>query len=634
MENPEKFLQKKYWGNEEFREATEKAAKRTEIREDKKIPDEPQSRIENYLKRFTDILEREDEKDKSRGLEALRRLLYRKYVIKPENISDDYIKGVLFGNFAEEQGYTRADLRDPDIKTYLLEQFREKTGQDFDTYTIPEEERERVREIAINDQKARLDSWLNYIISDEAENYPAAYRYWAFAEMLKLGAYDDECKTYNIRTETTAAPFPELDQQVLALVFDEIQRKQRKEPSKIILEDKKTQDEFKKRLESENFGKLYAFFQEYLKTLRLPLERLPITQGEWRVFKQGSDPKEVVNALQGFHTQWCIAGEGTAASYLQHSDLHIYFSQDVQRNNTIPRACIVYSKRAGITEVRGIMSNEIAKQHLDDYIAPIVQEKLSQIPGGEKWQTRMEDMKRLASIHIKYKQRDTLTKEDLRFLYEIDRRIQSTGYGKDPRIKEILSGRDVKEDLSTILGVPKEQISTTKEEALSGNIKYHYGDLDLSYLTSAEDLKLPKSIGGSLDLGNLTSAEGLKFPKSIGGNLYLDGLTSAKGLKLPESIGDSLDLGNLTSAEGLKLPESIGGGLYLDRLTSAKGLKLPKSIGGDLYLNNLTSAEGLTLPESIGGLIYFNSMRLPVSEIEKLRKKHPHLKNKIKIIEL
>jgi len=150
----------------------------------------------------------------------------------------------------------------------------------------------------------------------------------------------------------------------------------------------------------------------------------------------------------------------------------------------------VNSEQVGITEVRGIISNETAKQHLDDYIVPVVQEKLSEIPGGEKWQAKMEDMRRLASIHINYKQRGTLTKEDLRFLYEIDRKIQSTGYNKDPRIEEILSVRDIKEDLSVIFGIPKEQISTTKEEALSGNIKYHYGDLDLGSLTSAEKQEL------------------------------------------------------------------------------------------------------------------------------------------------
>ncbi len=507
MENPEKFLINKYWASEAFREATEQAAQRTAIRERKTIPNEPKALIENYLKRFTDILEREDEEKRKRGIEAIKYLLHRKFVIKPENISEEYIKGVLFGNFAEQKGYNRSDLRDPNIKQGLVEQFRTETGRSFEDYQVPQEEQERVQEMTIKDQEARLDSWFDYITSPEAENVPVAYRYWAFAEMLKLGSYDDERKIYNKRTETTAAPFPELDPQALALVLDEIRRKQKGEPSQLVLTEEKDQDEFKKYLQSENFGKLYAFAQEYLKSLRLPTERLIVTDGEWRVFPQGSDAREVVKSLAGFHTQWCIAGEGTAAGYLAHSDLHIYFSQDVDGKNTIPRACIVNSKKVGITEVRGIISDEVAKQHLDDYITPVVEKRLAAIPGGEKWRGQMQDMKRLASIHIRHRQRETLTKDDLRFLYEIDGKIHSTGYSHDPRIAEILHGRDVKDDLSFALGIPREQISITEEEALSGHIKYHYGDLDLSGLTSAEGLQLPESIGGGLYLRGLTSAE-------------------------------------------------------------------------------------------------------------------------------
>jgi len=222
MENQEKFLKGKYWSNEEFKKATEQAAKRVEVREGKRVPDEPEARIENYLKRFTDIFEREDEAKRERGVEAIRRLLHRKYIVKPENISDEYIKGVLFGNFAEQKGYNRGDLKDPDIKQSLLEQFHNETGHSFESYTVPEEEREKVREMVIKDQETRLDSWFSYLTSPEAENIPVAYRYWAFAEMLKLGSYDDNRKAYNKRTETTAAPFPELDQQALALVLDEI----------------------------------------------------------------------------------------------------------------------------------------------------------------------------------------------------------------------------------------------------------------------------------------------------------------------------------------------------------------------------------------------------------------------------
>jgi len=643
MENQEKFIKEKYWDREEFREATKQAAKRIEMREHKQVPDEPEARIENYLRRFTDIFKRKDEEERAHGIEAIKRLLHRKYIIKPENISDEYIKGILLGNFAEQKGYNYSDLKNPDIRQSILEQFRHEYGQSFESYTIPEKERERVREMVIKDQEARLDSWFSYLTSPEAENIPAAYRYWAFAEMLKLGSYDDDRKVYNKRTETTAAPFPELDQQALALVLDEIRRKQKGEPSALLLADEQSQAEFNKRLQSENFGKLYAFTQEHLKSLRLPTERLIITDGKWRIFPQGSDPKEVVKALSGFHTQWCIAGEGAAANYLSHSNLHIYFSKDAEGKDIIPRACIVNSKNHGITEVRGIMSDETAKQHLDDYITPVVEKHLSSMPGGEKWQNQMQDMKRLAAIHIKYKRQEELSKEDLRFLYEIDRKIHTTGYDRDPRITEILKKRDIKGDLAFIFGVSKDQISTTKKEALRGNIKYHYEDLDLRDLTSAKDLKLPESIEGSLDLSGLTSTEGLKLPKSVNGDLNLSGLKSAKGLELPESIGGSLYLGGLISAKGLELPELVGGHLDLKSLKSAKGLKLPKSVNGDLNLSSLKSAEGLELPElvgeilnlsdltsakglklpkSVGGVIYLSG--LTSAEKNNLRKQYPH----------
>ena len=578
MENPEKFLKGKYWPSEEFREATEQTAKRTEIREGEAVPNEPEARIENYLKRFTDIFEREDERKKKRGIEALKHLLHKKYIVKPENISEDYIKGVLFGNFAERKGYNRTQQRDPDIKQGLLEQFKAEYGHDFEEYTIPEEEQEGMRNMAVKDQESRLDSWFSYITSPEAENVPAAYRYWAFAEMLKLGSYDDDRKTYNKRTESTAANFPDRDQQALAMVLDEIRKKQQGETSAFILPDEKSQLEFKKRLETENFGKLYAFVQEHLKTLRFPEERLIITEGEWRTFPKGSDAKEVSQALEGFHTQWCIAGEGTAEGYLSHADLHIYFSKDADNKNTIPRACIVNSEKGGITEVRGIINDEDAKQHLDDYITPKVEDRLKDIPGGEKWSGEIKDMKRLASIHIKHRQREELSKEDLRFVYEIDGKIQTTGYGKDSRIPKILKVRDIKGDLSSILGLSREEISTTTTEALKGDIKYHYGDLDLSNLqTLPEGFRFPESVGGYINLSHLqTLPEGFRFPESVRGDIYLSSLqTLPKGVRFPESVGGYIDLSSLqTLPEGFRFPESVGGDIDLSSLPESTKAEL------------------------------------------------------------
>jgi len=445
-----------------------------------------------------------------------------------------------------------------------------------------------------------LDLWLDYLTSPEAENYPETFRYWAFGEMLKLGSYDQERKEFTKRTEKTVAPFPELNPQALSIVLDEIKRKYSKEPSGLLLSEEK-KEEFQKILESENFNKLYSFALEYTKSLLLPEERLPITKGEWKVFKKRSNPGELVKALQGYNTGWCIASEATARSYLARSDILIFFSEDKDGKPTIPR-CAIVTDGSRISEVRGIAKN----QNLDQYIAPVVEEKLKELPGGEQWQKRTEQMKKLAEIYLKHLQEEELTKEDLRFIYEIDEKIKGFGYQKDSRIKEIIEKRDIRKDLAKVFDCHENQISLTIKEALKGDIKFHYGDLDLSHLTSAE---------------------GLKLPEKIGGGLYLSYLTSAKGLKLPETIGGDLDLRRLTSAKGLKLPKEIGGDLYLYSLTSAEGLKLPETIGGDLYLGHLTSAEGLKLPEKIGGNLYLRS--LTSAERNKLREKYSHLAHKI-----
>jgi hypothetical protein len=310
------FLKGKYWGDEEFRKAVGKSAEKKKrlTKEEIKTSQKPEEQIIDYLERIERVTQRTDPRTGERGKLFLETSLYPRYVIKPENISDEYIKNVLLGNFAEQRGYNREALKNEEVRAHILAQFKQETGKDLGSYQIPEKEKEEIKTMIISDQQSRLKQWFEYLTSDEAHNVPSAFRYWAFAEMLKLGSYDEERKTFNRRTENTTASFPELDQQALALVFDEIQRKLKGEPSQI------TEESFKKILQSENFGRLYGYAIEHLKTLRLPTERLIITKGVWRCFPKGTSAKEVISALQGFHTQWCIAGEGYASNYLQHSE--------------------------------------------------------------------------------------------------------------------------------------------------------------------------------------------------------------------------------------------------------------------------------------------------------------------------
>ena len=499
---------------------------------------------------------------------------------------------------------------------------------------ITEEVKDQNSKVIINDQKTSLNKWTDYLFHEDSDIYPMWAKYWALRSMTKLSAYDKEKKAFGNRRKDTTAPFPDLNREALPYVINTIVKKANNEKIEIAEDN----SELQKLIQSENFGKLYAYAIE--KVTPAEENELSITEGEWIKYPQNSDHIPLIESLQGHGTGWCTAEESTAEIHLKGGDFYVYYSNDEDGEPTVPRVAIRMQKNK-IGEVRGIAPD----QNIDSNIQDVLDEKLSEFPDKDNFQKKTADMRSLTEIEKKVNKKEELNIDELRFLYEFDSEIKGFGYRKDPRVEEIREGRDIKTDLSLITGYSEEQISVTEEEAMSGGIKFHYGNLNFDSLESAEGLKLPETINGNLSLYNLRSAEGLRLPKTINGSLnlhslesakglelpetvngdlWIASLRSAKGLKLPETINDNLNLQSLESAKGLKLSETINGGLSLNGLKSAEGLKLPKVINGVLRLNSLISAKGLKLPETVTDCIRLNS--LESTERENLEKKYPNLR--------
>jgi hypothetical protein len=460
---------------------------------------------------------------------------------------------------------------------------------------------EQTRETIQHDQERSLDSWVDYLASEDA-TYPMWFKYYVFRNITKLSSFDKENSEFPKRSKSTTASFPDINREALAYMQDSLAKHygfKNLDPNNPEAEiDQQT----KVLLDKEaNFASLFKRCIEY--AAPKTAENLNVTDGEWVKFDQTDDPeqgKKLANSLHGYGTGWCTAGEGTAQSQLAGGDFHVYYTKSEDGQYSVPRVAI-RMESGSIAEVRGIE----ADQNLEGALLPIAEAKMNEADpeGAEAYKKKTEDMQRVTEIYARQQERSELTDADLRFIYELDGPIQGFGYTEDPRIEHIRHGRNIKADLSSLLDLPQEQISLTKDEALSGGVVYHYGDLDLRSLTSTLGLNLPEFVGGDLDLSSLTSAEGLTFPTSVGGSLDLRSLTSAEGLTFPTSVGGELILFNLTSAEGITLPQIVGGGLSLRSLTSAKDLALPQSVGGNLTLYSLTSAEGLTFPQSLDGNI-------------------------------
>jgi len=565
MENPN-FLKKKYDLHKS--PEVESSARRTEARTGKKLAQNPETRIQNYLDRLERLVLDPEKKQKRKELGQEQRP--RALSLLREMIMNEYVrphKAKLAENAARVE--ERA-ARNMGIEAQYGEEELEQRG-----------------EMAVEDLEKSLDEWIAYL-SDSNEAYPMWFRYYVFRNILGLGDYDKDKKQFTKRSRGSMRLFPEIDRGALAYVqqmieaakdpqtLKELQKAQKALANGDIPESELITAEKAKRFADLPFAKQYA--EGLAQAGEITPEMRKETRGEWVKYQKGTDPTALWASLQNKGTAWCTKGFATAKAQLQGGDFYVYYTLDKKGQPTIPRIAI-RMQDDNVFEVRGVADSA---QNLEENMLEIAEKKLDELPGAEKYRKASGDMKRITEIEKRVKEGEEPTKDDLAFLYEIDSPIQGFGYKKDPRIKELLSGRSIRKDLALVFGCSEDEISLSKEEALKGGIKYHRGNLDL------------------------------------------DGFTSAEGLNLPDRIGGNLDLGDLTSAEGLNFPDRIDGGIYLNSLTSAEGLNLPDRIDGILYLHSLTSAEGLNLPDRIGGSLYFNN--LAPEEKRKLQGKYPHLK--------
>ena len=563
----ENFLNKKYGGIHQTPEV-KSAKKRTEASDRENVSEKPAELVQNYLDRFSEILQREDPSKRERGVEALKQVLHKEHIIQEENIPEATF--LLEQRIAEAMGHGEIEL-----------------SEEFKT--------EKTKEI-INNQTQSLDKWVDYLSSADADDagYPDWARYWAFRSVTEMGKFEKkededgkETARFTKRTKDTVAPFPMMNPRALAMTIGSMksklaeQAKPKKDREQIENKSTKLDDEaFKNLLSSENFSKIYTQF--LIEMPEYGTEGMKEIRGKWITYLQNTDPQELVDSLDGYPLEWCTANYDTAETHLKGGDFHTYYSLNSDGEAKIPRVAIRMEGNK-IAEVRGIA----ADQEVDPYITPVIDEKMETFGAeAEQYKKKSADMRKMTELSRKSEEDREFSIEDLRFLYEIDSKIQGFGYEKDPRIEKLIEGRDKRLDLSKTLDCLLEQISLNEEEALRGNIIFHDGHLNLS---------------------GLTSAEGLTLPETVNGGLYLSSLTSAEGLTLPETVNGNLNLSSLTSAEGLTLPETMNGGLYLNGLTSAEGLTLPETVNGHLYLNGLASAEK-----------------------QKLREKYPHLAENIR----
>ena len=416
------------------------AAKRTQIRTGEKVPQDPLANIQNYLNRFHEITDRKDPNDREHGIDAVKRLLHSKFVIKPQEIPESY--------FENQQRMAR-ELGHGDID-------------------ITQDVRHELAEVIIADQRSSLDA-----------PYSDGLKYFALRSVLSMGEYDKEKHVFGQRSKGTVKPYPDLNREALAYALDTIDKKYKGQSIDIAdLEDKDAR-EFEKLIQGENFAKLYAWAID--KVTPASAEQLLNTRGQWVKYNQNSDSTALVDSLQGHGTGWCTAAESTAEAQLRAGDFYVYYSVDSVGKPTVPRAAI-RMQEGSIVEVRGVAP----EQNLDPYMGEVVGEKLKEFPDGKAYQKKAADMKRLTAVERKQTAGQDLTSEDLLFLYEVDSPIEGFGFQKDPRIEELQKTRDPEVDMPIIFDCESNQIAHKAGE-IGKNTRAYVGPLEKGIFKKLQD---------------------------------------------------------------------------------------------------------------------------------------------------
>lgn len=463
------FLPQKYpdlAGSKPVERAVDKS-----IRENKKIPKEErekspennQERVDVFLGRLERIV------DDEHGYRLLKERILDRFTLNVEN--PETLEKIAEGLYESEKKIAIEQGRGADIQK--LGSIRE----------VVEKYKPLVMEKA-EIQRETLSSWLDYLKQNDSK-HPMWFRYFVMRSIEKMGILSKETLEYSKRAKTTVAPFPELNSEALGWVFkrldegidsDEFRLQDLgEEMTPEAIERLKQQQEkldqkqatLKKLLNAKDFAKLYAFalVETAGKAMELNGEKI---EGEWRKYEQGSDYHVLENDLKNKGTGWCTA-TGSAQQHLQGGDFWVYYLKGENGAYTEPRVAIrMDGDKVG--EVRGVNH----RQELEPELVDIAQEKYHTLPGGESYDKKAGDMKKVTELIKKQEKGEQFSKEDLVFLYEIDNVIEGFGYDKDPRIEQLRKSRNLEKDAAIVFECDPEEIIRNPNE-VNENTKAYIG---------------------------------------------------------------------------------------------------------------------------------------------------------------
>ena len=395
----------------------------------------------------------------------------------------------------------------PDAYWRQQEQILRDNGQGRE---LSRGEKETLAEDLIKKQQESINTWSNYL-GDKDCPYPLWFKVYAFDGVSKMGLINKETKEFEKRDKSTVASFPTLNPEVLAKVYRNIN-----EFYGVDKEDWLAQHSDDEKLvslvKSGNFPKLYAKELFETKTIIKTPEKPEDIEGDWFTYQLG-DEDELAKAAEG--TGWCIADPNVAHNYLEYGNYGHSRKEEADEESSSKAKFIIFKLKApnspdgystnGVASIRLDPDGKVTEvsglnegQAIEDSLIPTVKEKVLSLPGGKEFLQKFEDKQTLIRLDHKLQNGEDLTKEELSFLYELDRPIATldTYNSKDPRITELRKKYDLEYAFEKGVDVNKMVASLGSYDLMQNLDTFIKHDVNINIIVSNLE---PKDVARNLD---------------------------------------------------------------------------------------------------------------------------------------
>ena len=415
----------------------------------------------------------------------------------------------------------------PDAYWKQQEQILRDNGQGRE---LSEYEKEILAEDLIDKQRQSITSWADYL-GDKNCPYPLWFKVYAFDGISKMSnALNLDDADYYRRDNTTALSFPKLNAEILAKVYRQINDFYGVDKENWLAQHS-DDEKLVSLVKSANFPKLYAKELVDTKVILKTPERTEDVHGDWFEYKLG-DEEEIASLAEG--TRWCVVDPNVAHNYLVYGEYGHSKSTGADEESNSKAKFIIFRLKdpnsPGVFASNGSASirldpdgivDEISGlndgQAVEDALIPIVKEKALSLPGGEKYLQKFDDKQALIKLDNKMKAGEDLTKEELSFLYELDRPIATldTYNYEDPRIPELKEKYGIEYALEKGVDVNK-LVSSLESQDIAKNLDTlleHGADINVNELVSilypddiVDNLGTLLRNGADIDVNELASS--------------------------------------------------------------------------------------------------------------------------------